>query len=128
MLTFARRLIRLRAEHPVFRRRRFFTARRSGARRDQLGDIAWFTPAAEQMTDEDWDAGFAEVADRVPERRRDQRAGPGAASAVRDESFLLLFNASELDLEFTLPARRYGEEWATVLDTAGLCPPVTVPW
>jgi isoamylase len=37
---------------------------------------------------------------------------------IRDDSFLLLFNASELDLAFTIPPQRYGEHWAKVLDTA----------
>src|ERR1700733_10655913 len=37
---------------------------------------------------------------------------------VRDDSFLLLFNASETDLKFAIPPARYGEEWVRVLDTA----------
>ncbi len=117
MLAFARRLTQLRAEHPVFRRRRFFSGKAIRGMRDQLGDIAWFTPAAEEMTDEDWEAGFAKSltvflnGDALSEP--DRRGG-----RVRDDSFLLLFNASELDLDFTLPAPRYGELWVTVLDTA----------
>jgi glycogen operon protein len=37
---------------------------------------------------------------------------------IKDESFLLLFNASELDLELTIPPQRYGDQWVKVLDTA----------
>jgi len=37
---------------------------------------------------------------------------------IRDDSFLMLFNASPRDLEFTLPPARYGEVWEAVLDTA----------
>ena len=36
---------------------------------------------------------------------------------IRGDSFLLLFNASPCELEFTLPTARYGEVWETVLDT-----------
>ena len=36
---------------------------------------------------------------------------------IRGDSFLLLFNASPRELEFTLPTARYGEVWETVLDT-----------
>ncbi len=37
---------------------------------------------------------------------------------VQDDSFLLLFNASEEDLQFVIPPRRYGPRWSKVLDTA----------
>ncbi len=121
LLDFVRTLIRLRADHPVFRRRRFFRGQeavrgRRGAP-DQPADIAWFTPAGEEMTDDDWAVGFAKSltvflngdAITEPDPRGDR---------IRDDSFLLLFNASELDLEFTVPPERYGQQWAKVLDTA----------
>jgi glycogen operon protein len=37
---------------------------------------------------------------------------------VRDDTFLLLFNAHEGKLPFTLPDSSWGERWARVLDTA----------
>ncbi len=37
---------------------------------------------------------------------------------VQDDSFLLLFNASDDDLQFVIPPRRYGPRWSKVLDTA----------
>ena len=37
---------------------------------------------------------------------------------VRDDSFLLLFNASEPELDFALPPAHYGVLWTKVLDTA----------
>jgi glycogen operon protein len=120
LLDFVRRLLRLRADHPVFRRRRFFSGQavrgKSGGQ-DQPGDIVWFTPAGEEMTDDDWAVGFAKSltvflnGDAITEP--DPRG-----ERIRDESFLLLFNASELDLEFTVPPERYGQQWAKVLDTA----------
>jgi len=110
-------LIRLRAEHPVFRRRRFFRGRAVRGGRQRLGDIAWFTPAGQEMTGEDWDAGFAKSltvflngqAITEPDRRGER---------IADDSFLLLFNASEHDVVFAIPPRRYGPRWTTVLDTA----------
>jgi glycogen operon protein len=120
LLDFVRRLLRLRADHPVFRRRRFFSGQavrgKSGGQ-DQPGDIVWFTPAGEEMTDDDWAVGFAKSltvflnGDAITEP--DPRG-----ERIRDESFLLLFNASELDLDFTIPPQRYGDQWVKVLDTA----------
>ena len=114
---FVRALIRLRADHPVFRRRRFFSGQAVRGGRQRLGDIAWFTPVGAEMTDEDWDAGFAKSltvflngqAISEPDRR---------GGRIADDSFLLLFNASEHDLVFAIPPRRYGQRWTTVLDTA----------
>ena len=109
-------LTQLRAEHQVFRRRRFFRGKvvRRGQR---LGDIAWFTLAGEEMTDHDWDAGFAKSLTVFVNGRAisepDRRGG-----RISDDSFLLLFNASEQDLVFTIPPRRYGQRWAKALDTA----------
>src|SRR6201999_1901034 len=58
LIEFTRAVSALRAAHPVFRRRRFFSGRpeRCG---DQLPDIAWFAPDGAEMTDDDWESGFA---------------------------------------------------------------------
>jgi len=114
---YVRALIRLRADHAVFRRRRFFRGLPARGGRNRLGDIAWFTLAGEEMTGDDWDAGFAKSltvflngrAISEPDRRGER---------VQDDSFLLLFNASEEDLRFVIPPRRYGPRWSKVLDTA----------
>lgn len=45
---------------------------------------------------------------------------------MRDESFVVLFNAHYEPLEFVLP-ERFGEEWSVVLDTADALPPSVDP-
>jgi len=117
LVDYVRTLIALRADHPVFRRRRFFSGQALRGGRQRLRDIAWFTPTGQEMTGEDWDAGFAKSltvflngqAISEPDRRGER---------IADDSFLLLFNASEHDLVFAIPPRRYGSRWTTVLDTA----------
>jgi isoamylase len=115
MLEFTRRLADLRRDHPVFRRRRFFEGRPirgSGG----LSDVVWFTPAGEEMTDEDWDVGFARSvmvflngeAINTPDPRGER---------IRDDSFLLLFNAGHEDLSFRLPDEEFGDRWEVVIDT-----------
>ncbi|MCP2335398.1 glycogen debranching protein GlgX [Actinomadura rupiterrae] len=115
LVDFVERLAGLRRAHPVFRRRRFFEGR--GESSNGLPDIAWFTPDGTVMTDDDWNAGFSKSlavflngdAIREPDRR---------GEPVRDDSFLLLFNAHFGDLGFTLPPGRFGAMWAKLLDTA----------
>jgi isoamylase len=119
--SFARRLLRLRADHPVFRRRRFFTGAGRGTG-DELGDISWLTPGGTEMTEADWSAGFAKsvavflngAAITEPDPRGEQ---------ITDEDFLLLFNAAEDSVDFTIPSARYGEAWLLEIDTADPQPP-----
>jgi isoamylase len=117
LLEFTRTLIQLRSRHPVFRRRRYFQGEPISGAHGEVGDIAWFTPAGEEMTDDDWSAGFAKSltvflnGDGISEP--DLRGEP-----VRDDSFLLLFNASEHDLKFAVPAQPYGDQWKRELDTS----------
>ena len=123
LLEFTRHVIRLRRDHPVFRRRQYFQGRSIRGGRDALGDIAWFTLAGEEMTEDDWEAGSAQSltvflngeAISEPDQRGER---------VHDGSFLLLFNASEQDLEFTVPSARYGQVWEKVLDTTAPGPAV----
>lgn len=69
------------------------------------------------MSDGDWSAGFSKALDVFlngdaigePDRRGRQ---------VKDDSFLLLFNAHDGDLPFTLPPALYGQMWIKMLDTA----------
>jgi isoamylase len=107
----------LRAAHPVFRRRRFFSGRpvrqRGGG---GMPDIAWFAPDGSEMSDEDWETGFAKSVavylngHGIPDLDvRGQR--------VTDDSFVLCFNAHHEAIEFALPPIDFGPEWLPVIDT-----------
>jgi glycogen operon protein len=118
LIGFTSGVAALRAAHPVFRRRRFFAGRPiAPRRRDSLADIAWFTPAGEEMTEQDWDSGFGKSVIAFLNGEGitdvDQRG-----ERVTDDSFLLAFNAHWEDIEMTLPPAEYGKEWAIVVDTA----------
>ena len=114
LLAFTRSAAQLRAEHPVFRRRRFFSGRDQG---DTIGDIAWFTPDAAYMTDQDWSAGFAKSLAVFLNGSAITELGARGGRVV-DDSFYLMFNAHHGELDFTLPSETYGEAWEAVLDTA----------
>ena len=95
----------LRAAHPVFRRRRFFSGRPVRQRgSDGLPDIAWFAPDGSEMGDDDWETGFAKSVavylngQGIPDLDvRGQR--------VTDDSFVLCFNAHHEPIEFTPAAK-----------------------
>ena len=113
LTAFTGRLTRLRADHPVFRRRRFFRGR--PVKGTPLEDIGWFTPSGDQMTDEDWESGFAKSV-AVFLNGAGIREPDGRGQQVTDESFFLLFNAHYETIEFTLPDVGV-ERWHVVVDT-----------
>jgi isoamylase len=118
LIRFTTQVSRLRRDHPVFRRRRFFTGRpvRRGAGAP-LPDIAWFTPDAREMAEEDWEAGFGKsVAVFLNGEGISDRNARG--ERVTDDSFVLIFNAHDGSIDFTLPPEEYGRKWEVVLDTA----------
>ncbi|GHD16425.1 glycogen operon protein GlgX homolog [Nocardiopsis kunsanensis] len=119
LLGYVRELSRLRHEHPVFRRRRFFRGgpvEGAATGEDGLPDIAWLRPDGKPMTGGDWEhAGHALGAflngDAISEPDRRGRR-------IRGHSFLMLFNSGAEAVDFTLPGTEYGDAWETVLDTA----------
>jgi glycogen operon protein len=114
LLAFTRRLIALRRDNPVFRRRQFLTGQDTGE--SGLPDAFWFAPDGLPMTTRDWETrppaigmflNGEEIAHRGPRGER-----------ISDDSFLLLFNAHHEDLVFKLPGRRFGRRWTLELCTA----------
>jgi isoamylase len=112
-LDWCRTVVAMRHDHPVFRRRRWFKGRRIRGE----DDLAWFRPDGAEMTDEDWEQGFAKSigiflngeaissTDRFGDR-------------IVDDTFYCIVSASELDLDWVLPPERWGRTWEVWLDTA----------
>jgi glycogen operon protein len=111
---FTERLIRLRREHPVFRRSAFLTG--GEVRGSGLPDVWWFRPDGRRMTQKDWHRqdlrtlgvflNGLEIPSRTPH-----------GEEIADDSFLLLFNAHFEPVTFTLPTRRFGARWNVELAT-----------
>ncbi len=94
---FSTRLIKLRREHPIFRRDNW---------RDGM-EVRWFNPVGGVQTEEHWsDPGSTTVGLRLSQ------------SDYSDEEWndvLLLFNPHDGDVDFKLPADK--DDWRTVLTT-----------
>jgi isoamylase len=122
LLDFTCSLIGLRREHPVFRRRRFFSGTAPGS--TSLGDITWLTPAGTEMTVTDWGSDARALAVLLNGNAITEPGPRG--EAIVDQSFLLLFNAADQPVTFTLPDAGQGA-WAVVVDTARPDPAVGEP-
>ncbi|MBT2398885.1 glycogen debranching protein GlgX [Streptomyces sp. ISL-100] len=114
--TFTRSMVWLRRDHPVFRRRRFFHGRPVEGTHDDLSDIAWFTPDGKEMAQRDWQAAHAKALTVFLNGHAISEPGP-RGERISDDSFLLMFNASAKDLDFTVPIN-HGKQWQVVVDTA----------
>ncbi|GAA4877906.1 glycogen debranching protein GlgX [Pseudonocardia benzenivorans] len=110
---FVAGLARLRAEHPVFRRRRFFQGRPIHG--SDVADVAWLRPDATPMSDADWHSRSSLAiflnGHGIPDR-------DDVGRTIVDDSFLLLVNAAPQHTTFTLPDETYGRTWRIVVDTA----------
>ena len=82
LLDYVRALIRLRAEHPVFRRRRFFRGQAIRGGR-AAGRHRLVHPGRRGDDRRGLGRGLRQVADRVPQRPGDQRAGPARGADRR---------------------------------------------
>jgi glycogen operon protein len=99
----------------VFCRRKWFQGRPIHG--TQVSDIGWFTPAGQEMSEEDWHAGFAKSLGVFLNGRgiatSNERGEP-----VRDDSFYVMFNAHQEPLVFRLPEAKWGRKWSILLNTA----------
>jgi glycogen operon protein len=114
-LEFFKRMIRLRHEHAIFRRRHFFQGR--PLRGSGLKDILWLKPDGGEMSEADWrepharSLGVYLSGDGFTER--DDQGRP-----LTDASFLILFNAHHDEVGFVLPRYVPESRWLMVMDTA----------
>ncbi len=114
LLDFTRRLTKLRAAEPVFRRRHFFQGRPIHG---DIKDLYWISASGREMTDEDWNTGWVDslgmllVGDEIDET--DERGAPVVGS-----SFLVLLNAADNPVTFVFPPRLRDRRLVVVLTTA----------
>jgi glycogen operon protein len=113
-LEFTQFLIALRRKHPVFQRRGWFQGR--SIRGTALDDIGWFRPDGREMEESDWHAGFAKSLG-VFLNGHGIRSPDAWGRRVIDDSFYIVFNASGVPLEATIPTALGATPWSLVIDT-----------
>jgi glycogen operon protein len=124
LLEFTTNLIALRRHHPNLHRRKFFQDRKispaSVEKRNvdgfQVQDIAWYRPDGEQMTEEEWTAGWVRcLGMRISGRTLDDVDRFG--EPLLDDSFLLCLNPHHEDIQFYIPPCSTKCNWELILDT-----------
>jgi isoamylase len=114
-LEFAARVIAMRRKHPVFSRRRFL--QRDAITADGLKEIIWLNPDGHEMSVEKWNEHFARCLGVYLSGAAMERSD-GRGRPVKDNNFLLLFNAHHEIIPFKMPDFLQDKAWWTELDTA----------
>ena len=115
MLGFVAALLKLRREHPVFRRPHFFQGKNFGE--SFLKDITWITPEGREMTHSDWTLPYARSLGFII-------SGESCAADTKtglndeDDTFLIMLNACAEAISYKLPSTSVAAVWDVVLDTA----------
>ncbi len=124
LYNFTARLVEMRRQHPNLHRRKFFQDRsiKPGDKRGRQvdgrseDDIEWLRPDGNQMTEEEWCAGWVRcIGLRLNGRTLDDVNGVG--ESIRDETFLILLNPHTESIKFYMP-RESGTAWEIVIDSA----------
>jgi len=114
-LEFLRKVIIIRKTQPVFQRRKFFLGR--AIRGSDIKDISFFGPSGQEMSDDDWNAGFVKclgvrlAGDLINDENE-------RGELIVGDTLLLLLNAHWEPIPFALPGTKEGHFWDPILDTA----------
>jgi glycogen operon protein len=120
LLECTRQLIRLRRTHPTFQRQHWLTGR-SPSGKGGCADVVWFTSAGTQMDDQHWtDSGLKSVMIFLNGCAISD-AGP-RGERVTDDGFLLLFNAHDHPVDFTITGAVPDARWRVLFDTRKIRP------
>ncbi|HSR72791.1 MAG TPA: glycogen debranching protein GlgX [Kiloniellales bacterium] len=119
-ITWLRRLIALRHEHPVLRWPRFL----HGHHRCENGvqDITWYAPEGGEMTSEQWKDPEMRTVGLLLNGQAGFHLAPDG-SRLADELVLALLNAGTEPVSFVLPELPVGAGWTPLFDSSGKADP-----
>jgi isoamylase len=120
LLEFTSKLVHLRRSHPNLHRRKFFQDRTM--RNSVVRDIAWYSADGAEMPEEAWNSAWVRSMGLMLNGNT-LEISDDDGNPVKDDSFLILVNASHEGVEFTLPKPPNGNPWAQLLNTENIDDP-----
>ena len=117
LLEFTSKLIQLRRDHPNLHRRRFFQDRK--IRGSVVRDVSWLNTDGKELPDEAWNEQWNRSLGVLLNGKTlgvmDEDGNP-----VVDDSFLILVNAADDGVDYTLPEPPNKTPWRQVIDTESI--------
>jgi glycogen operon protein len=114
LLEFTRRVLRIRADNPVLRRRTFFRHLDLNAGRGR--DLTWLNPEGHAMTEADWAQAHHHVLGMLVRGRATDELDDRGRTFVGD-TILLLLNGGSRSRGFTLPRITQRGHWVELVNT-----------
>ena len=111
---YTRRLIEIRRNSPVFRRRRFFLGR--AVHGSGVKDIRWLRPDGKDMKEKEWNSSYVRCLGMLLN-------GPAMAEynergrRIKDGVYLMLVNSWWEPIQFSFPTKQQHWEWEVIVDT-----------
>ena len=114
-LSFVKKVIKIRKDHAVLRRRKFFQGRQ--IRGKDVLDITWLDASGREMADDTWSSpGVRCLGVRLNGDAIDELDERG--ERIVGATLVMLLNAGVDPIPFVLPSTAATERWETLLDTA----------
>jgi isoamylase len=114
LLEFTKTVFAIRYAHPIFRRRHFF--RGAPVKEGAPKDLMWIRRDGQEMTEQDWqNAGNTVLGALVNGDATDDADERGRP--ISDDTMLLLTNAGQEEVRFTLPRIAHQGAWAELVET-----------
>jgi isoamylase len=115
LLGFTRRAFGVRAENPALRRKHFFDGHE--ARSETGKDVMWVRPDGNEMTQDDWrNADLRVLGMLISGTATDETDERG--HLLHGDTELLIMNASDQDIRFSVPKLEGPGVWVEVIDSA----------
>lgn len=113
---FFRSLIRLRSEHRVFKRKRYYTGKKIGD--SPIKDITWITPEGLEMSSADWNKPYAQSLSAMISGSLSVAFCNDEGRFSSDNHFFIILNAFGDSIEWLLPEIQKDTTWNLILDTS----------
>lgn len=114
--TFVRFLLKLRSEHWVFRRKRYYSGKKSIE--SDLKDITWMTPEGMEMSSADWGKSYAKSLSALLSGSLNASFYNDEGQFSSDRHFFIILNAYDEEIEWCLPDLEKETVWNLILDTS----------
>ncbi len=115
MLEWTRRVIWMRRNHPILRRRNYFQDR--PLRGTEVQDILWLRPDGEEMSEEEWNnEGTRTIGLWLSGSPKDMIDELG--HQIVDDTLFVMMNSSDEGVRFRLPPAGEAGRWVFLLDTS----------
>ncbi|MFZ1413313.1 MAG: glycogen debranching protein GlgX [Defluviicoccus sp.] len=115
-LSFVQQMIRLRREHVVLHRSRFFHQQFIPA--TEIRDVTWLKPDALEMTADDWGDPSTKCLGYLLRGEAGELHLTPLGEALPDDSFFIAFNAYHEPVQWRLPRIEIDILWRLVINTA----------